>query len=130
MARIGDSVFNGLTEEEACILEDISVEDFNRFIEANPTLQNFIAKKKIEFKRKNLGTINSKRDPKNSMWMLERLMPEQFGSKKAAVDNSPHTLKLFITQIQKNPQEIITRNQKIIDAEIEESPLTIEGSLS
>lgn len=100
--NIGEHILDGLTEEEACIVENIPYETLRIAIEEDPLKENFIKKKKIEFKKRHLQVVNEKKDPKNSIWLLERLMPEQFASKKVQDVAPADVLAVFVKQIQYN----------------------------
>lgn len=100
--KIGGHILDGLTEEEACVVENVPLESLMMLMERDPVAANFIRKKKIEFKKKHLEIVNDKKDAKNSIWLLERLMPEQFGSKKAPEVDPTNVLALFVKQVQFN----------------------------
>jgi len=128
---IGQSILDGLTEEEACALVDVPLFELTDFIDKNPALKNYIQKKKIEFKKKHLKIINEKRDPKNSTWLLERLMPEQFASRKATQSDNPNFLAVFIKEIQNNQQDLVKVHEHTSHKPTsKKKPLSIEKALS
>lgn len=125
--RIGEYVLVGLTEEEACVLSGISPEELQMAKDKNPTLDQFILKKKIEFKKNHLEVINAKRDPKSSFWILERLIPEQFASKRKSEVRHPDVLNILIQQIhEQSPGLVKIHDHKENATDI----ITIKGGLA
>lgn len=107
--KIGGYLMDGLSLKEACILSDISFGKFQRALEQNEELHNFIEKKAIQFKQKHLKIVQTKTSDKSSQWILEKLRPDEFGSnKKATVPID--VLGKLIEQIQKSDKGLETRN--------------------
>lgn len=81
LVDIGKYIQDGLSEKEACILCDVDHADLCTMKEMSDDITKFLEKQMVLFKHAHLKEIQSKKSEKNSMWVLEKLMPEQFGSK-------------------------------------------------
>ncbi len=86
LAEIGGFILDGLSEDEACVLAGYPAKQLKVLKQNFEKVALYLEKKKIEFKRKHLKTINGKVGEKTSMWMLENVMPEQFGGKRKGAD--------------------------------------------
>lgn len=109
ISNIGNHILDGLTDEEACVVENLPYEYFKLFLDNDPAGKNFIQKKKIKFKQEHLRIINDKKDAKNSIWLLERLVPEQFASKRGNEVVPADPLTILIQQIQHQPNSPVVR---------------------
>lgn len=112
LKEIGRLLEEGLTDEEACLIVGIPLESLKLFMEQEPKASNFIQKKRLEFKRAHLQVINEKRDPKSSMWLLERLMPEQFANKRASDVNPTNVLAVFLKEVQNQPTQYLIKESE------------------
>jgi hypothetical protein len=129
--HIGQSILEGLTVEEACVLVDVPVFELEEFVDKNPALKNYMEKKRIEFKKKHLEIINDKRDPKNSLWLLERLLPEQFASRRTKQTEDANFLAVFVKEIQNNQQDLVKIHEHKSDhKKADQEILSIEEALS
>lgn len=79
--QIGAYILNGMTEKEACILAEVKYSDLQDSMEKSEIARNFIEKKNTEFKLNHLQEIQKNKSEKNSMWMLEKIRPKEFGPK-------------------------------------------------
>lgn len=102
LKEIGSYLLEGLTTDEACVLASVDHARFKEFLKTNTVLQTFINKKNIEFKQKHLREIQGKRSDKTSMWMLENLRPEEFGSKKKTGDTTINIVGAILKDIQQS----------------------------
>jgi len=66
----------------------------------DPVVKKIIEKKRIEFKHKHLKRVVE--DPKKSEWVLETLLPEQFGKhREVTPPQNVNVLQLMFNDIQK-----------------------------
>ena len=139
LIEIASYILQGLSEEEACILCDVPYEVLQERKEQSEDVRNFIKKQSINFKLNHLKEIQTKKNGNNSQWLLEKIIPEQFGSSKR--DSGINTVNI-ISQIVNNIQDgettskitPRTRADYIIDgeksnSESEEPRLTIGSVL-
>lgn len=118
LMRIGSYIIDGLSEDEACIMEGIEPEHFREQKKRNKNISMFLEKKKIEFKHKHLITIKTRSTDKNSQWLLENLRPAEFGVKKKVADEAVDVVGKILKEIQQNNHNIPI---KIHDAEYKQS---------
>lgn len=98
---IGKYIQDGLSEKEACILSDVDHTDLLTMKEMSDDVTKFLEKQMVLFKHAHLKEIQSKKSEKNSMWVLEKLMPEQFGAKaKNPEGTTVNIIKQIIMSIQ------------------------------
>lgn len=108
LKKIGDYILDGLSEKEACILSDFPYPDFSTLKKNVPGFANYFNKRKIEFKHTHLKNINSKKSDKTSQWMLEKILPEEFGSSRAKdPGNSINIINNLIRDVQRQDQNLI-----------------------
>ena len=74
-------ILNGMSEREACTLASFSYNELQNLKTESSKLREAIEKKHIEFKYNHLREIQKNKSEKNSMWMLEKLRSDEFGSK-------------------------------------------------
>lgn len=107
--EIADNILLGLTEEEACLLCDVSYDDYLTLLD-DAKFKKFIDKQKVQFKKKHLENIDAKKSDKNSMWALEKLRPDEFAGKPKS-ENPTNLIAVLVRQIQKgNYQEPLVLN--------------------
>lgn len=104
---VGLYILEGLSEREACILSDISYIDLQDLKENQSIVRDFIEKKHIEFKHAHLKEIQKHKSEKNSQWMLEKLRPDEFGTKGKNPDAPVNIISMIINQIQNEDQGIV-----------------------
>lgn len=116
-------LLSGMTEKESCILVNISYAELTKMKERSEEVREFLEKKKVTFKYQHLQEIQKVKSEKNSMWMLEKVLPEEFGNK--AKNSGPVTVNIIsqiIKEIQNDSEPIIGINRgSIRDAQAEES---------
>lgn len=100
IAKIASYILQGLTQDEACIVSDIDPADFKDVYEKSPSIQKYIKKANINFKLAHLKAIQAKKSGNNSQWILEKILPKEFGSKS----NNDQTPINIISQIIQNIQ--------------------------
>lgn len=108
LKAIGEHILNGMTEREACVLEDIKIEDLIKLKNENEKVRNYIEKKFVTFKYKHLKEIQGKKSEKTSQWLLEKLRSDEFGTKSKG--GEPQTINIIsqmIKQIQYENEPII-----------------------
>lgn len=99
---IGLHILNGMSEEESCILSDISYKELQLAKEKNEEIRQYIDKKFLEFKEAHLKEIQKNKSEKNSMWMLEKTRPE-FGPKASKIPPTQvNIISTIIKEIQNN----------------------------
>lgn len=109
MQTVGKYILEGMTEEQACVLADISYLQLQDAKEGNELIGKFIEKKKTEFKYNHIKEIQKNKSEKNSQWLLEKLYPEEFGPKaRSGQTESPvNIISVIIKDIQNDNQGII-----------------------
>ena len=97
--KLGAYLMQGMNEYEAAIVAGI--DKVTIMVMKRTALYNdFVEKKKLEFKRKHLKIISQKADPKISQWLLERLSPEEFNNKGKKVETPTNVVAAIIKDIQ------------------------------
>tara|TARA_R110000868_G_scaffold171824_2_gene407613 strand:- start:6542 stop:7087 length:546 start_codon:yes stop_codon:yes gene_type:complete len=120
LLNIGQYILQGLTEKESCILSDVNYDLFTQKKDEDEITRNFLEKKKVEFKQLHLKTIQSVKSDKNSMYLLEKLRPEEFGSKPKGEGPTINIISAIMKEIQNdNSNPIIALNRE--NKKIEES---------
>lgn len=107
---LGVFLLEGMSEPEACILADVSYAELQETKENSSVARDFIEKKQTEFIRNHLVEIQKNKSEKNSMWMLEKLFPDRFGSRVKGGGNGDTTVNIIgtiIKQIQNEDQGIV-----------------------
>lgn len=106
MERMAKYILDGLTENEACILCGVSSAELRRLKDRNESVRLYFEQKAVLFKHKHLEEIQKTKSEKNSQWLLEKLRPDEFGSK--AKNSNPTTvnvIKTIINSIQNGEQQ-------------------------
>ena len=98
--RLGLYIMQGMNEHEAAILAGIDKVTIMMMKRSTALYNDFVEKKKLEFKRKHLKIISQKSDPKISQWLLERLSPEEFNSKGKKTETPTNVVAAIIKDIQ------------------------------
>lgn len=112
LASIGKYILEGMSESEACILADAKLEDLSTLKEKNENIREFIEKSKVKFKYAHLQEMQTKKSEKISMWLLERLRPEDFATGRSKTSTTINVIGTIIQQIQQDDKEqLIARNR-------------------
>lgn len=110
--NIGDYILQGLSEKESCILSDVNYDDFLQEKESNEVTRTFLEKKKVKFKQVHLEAIQKTKSDKNSMYLLEKLRPEEFGSKPKGEGTTVNIINAIMKEIQNdNTSPIVALNR-------------------
>lgn len=101
LKRIGEYILEGLSEDEACVLAGFDPDVFHRAREADKGIRLYLEKQRVQFKHIHLKQINEKRSDKNSMWILEKTLPE-FGPNrnKQVAEETATIIGAIIREIQ------------------------------
>ena len=114
LGKIGQYIIEGLTEEEACILSEVSYDNLVALKEKNEEIRNFISQMRVKFKYAHLKEMQTKKSEKTSQWLLERLRPEDFYI--GARSKTPQTVNIIGTIIQQiqndNTRPLISRTRE------------------
>jgi hypothetical protein len=100
LTKMGAFLMQGMNENEAALLAGI---DKLRLTIArrNSVLYNdFVEKKKLEFKAKHLKVLSSRNNPRVSQWLLERLSPSEFSGKSRPPEVPTNVVGAIIKEIQ------------------------------
>jgi len=104
--KIGRYILEGLSEDESCIISEVSPSEFREKKEKNEGLRNYIEEKKVTFKYNHLKEIQVKRSVATSQWILEKLRPEEFGVKARSNNNNTiNIIAQIIRSIQNDEQQ-------------------------
>lgn len=113
LAKIGQYILEGLTESEAAIMSDASIEELQSLKEKNEDVRNFIDKSKVQFKYSHIHEIQTKKSDKASQWLLERLRPEDFATGRSKITNNINVIATIIKQIQQDDTiQLVARNRQ------------------
>lgn len=130
LKEIGSLLRKGMKEKEACILLDVPWNIYNTLKENDEVIRTYIEKQLIEFKKIHLEVIQSTKSEKNSMYLLEKLRPEEFGSKSRSEGPTINIISAIIKDIQNDPSNNIisfNRGSKKIE-EGKDHPVIHEGA--
>lgn len=132
LVSIGTYLLKGMTEREACILVDVPLEVFNAAKENDESIRKYLEKKIVEFKLKHIEQIQKEKSDKNSMYLLEKLRPDEFGGKQKNAPPSLDTVSIIIKSIQNDPNasliQISNRGQREESQRQDDSARIIEGA--
>jgi len=129
LKAIGEYLLKGLTEQEACVLVDIPWTTYLRQKENDEYTRIYIEKLVVKFKLKHLEVIQKTSSEKTSMYLLEKLRPEEFGNKKQTEGPTINIISAIIKSIQNDPSNsIISFNRGERQKEEEEQPRILEGA--
>ena len=129
LKAIGEYLLKGLTEQEACVLVDIPWTTYFRQKENDEYTRIYIEKLVVKFKLKHLEVIQKTSSEKTSMYLLEKLRPEEFGNKKQTEGPTINIISAIIKSIQNDPSNsIISFNRGERQKEEEEQPRILEGA--
>jgi len=122
---IGNFILKGMSEKEACILADSSYHELQGLKENSEDIRTFIEKKHVEFKYNHIKEIQTKKSEKNSIWLLEKLVPDMNPKRNPA--SSPTTVNIIsniIKEIQTHDTGIVrnSRGERIEHNEDDEQP--------
>lgn len=108
LQEIGNYIISGMSEKESCILVDVSYEQLQELMKNNEQVRDFIERKRVKFKFNHLREIQKNKSEKNSQWLLEKLRPDEFGS-KAKSQEAPtiNIISAIIKDIQHDDQSIV-----------------------
>lgn len=107
LKKIGLYLLKGLTEKEACVLLDVPYAVFLKQKENDEPTRKFLEKQTVEFKLKHLEVIQKTSSEKTSMYLLEKLRPEEFGNKKGGEGPTINIISAIIQAIQNDPANSI-----------------------
>lgn len=106
LIKMGNYLMQGMNETEAAILAGIDRLRLTIAKRTSDTYNNFVERKKLEFKAKHLNIIARKSDVKISQWLLERLAPDEFSSKGSKAPEVPtNAVAAIIKEIQQGGEE-------------------------
>lgn len=116
LQQIGNFIIDGLTEPEACLMANFDYETFSSMKDKDPKLSEFIRKQFVKLKHKHLQIIQKNPTDKNSQWVLEKVFPDEFGTRKKGDDTNPlNALAAIIKSIQHDPTTHIIREARGTD---------------
>jgi hypothetical protein len=108
LTEISNYITQGLTERESCILAGFDYNKLQHEKDTNPEVKETLEKKAIEFKFNHLKEIVKNKSEKNSMWLLEKLRPDEFGTKARNSDQPTiNIISAIIKDIQNDNQGIV-----------------------
>lgn len=112
LVKIGEYIIKGMTEKESCALVDVKYNDLLQAKENDEIIRTYLDKKNIEFKLLHIETIQKSKSDKNSMYLLEKLRPAEFGTKAKQEGPTINIISAIIKDIQNdNTQSLITLNR-------------------
>lgn len=109
LLKIGEHILEGMAEKEACILSGVSHIDLVALKSAHENIRLYIEKMEVTFKRNHLVEIQKNKSEKNSQWLLEKLRPDEFGSRGHGNDNPTiNIISAIIKDIQNDSEPIVS----------------------
>lgn len=102
--KMGNFLMQGMNENEAALLAGLDKLTIAVMKRNSANYNEFVERKKLEFKRKHLQILSTKKDPRISQWLLERLSPEDFSGKKKGNDVPENVVASIIRDIQQGNQ--------------------------
>lgn len=99
LTKMGSYLLQGMNETEAATLAGIDKLKLVIARRKSPLYNDFVERKKLEFKAKHLRILATKPDAKVSQWLLERLAPEEFSS-RAKPEVPTNVVSTIIKEIQ------------------------------
>lgn len=115
IVKICEYLLIGMSEKESCVMASFPYQSFIEQKELSQELRETIERKAIEFKFNHLKEIQKNKSEKNSMWILEKLRPDEFAGKKPTGEGTTvNIINAIIKDIQNDNQGIvkITRRGK------------------
>jgi|GEM_PF-6579800 len=100
LVEIGKYILQGLSQDEAAILINVNPADLREKQTESPSVKNFLEKQAIEFKLAHLKEIQAKKSSNSSQWLLEKLRPDEFGSKAKDTGTNINIISQIIHSIQ------------------------------
>lgn len=100
LQRIGAYILQGLTEDEACVLSGYDPDMLKTAKENDKNIGLYLEKQRVQFKHEHLKIINDKKSDKNSMWLLEKTLPEFGNQKKSTQEATANIISAIIRDIQ------------------------------
>jgi len=97
LERIAKYMLDGLSEDDACSLCELDTHELHELKELSGEVRLYLERKAIKFKQMHLNEIAKTKSEKNSMWLLEKLRPEEFGAKQKTTN--PTTINIIRTMV-------------------------------
>ena len=131
LEKISTYILDGMSEKEACTLTGVSWVDLEEKKETDDLAKKLIEKKHIQFKYNHLKEIQKTKSERNSMWMLEKLRPDEFsGRGKGGDGTTVNIISAIINEIQNEDQGIVRNTRYTREVEsVESSKLGVSGLL-
>lgn len=107
LKAIGVYLLKGLTEKEACVLLEVPYAIFLKQKENDEPTRKFLEQQIVKFKLKHLEVIQKTSSEKTSMYLLEKLRPDEFGNKKGDGGPTINIISTLIQAIQNDPENNI-----------------------
>lgn len=122
-------MLKGMTERESCILAEYPYTDF-LIAKQEETIRLLIEQTEVKFKLKHIEQIQKNSSDKNSMYLLEKLRPEEFGPKRKDGDGPTiNIISQIIKDIQNdNSQTIVIQNRNARIEDGAEKPKILAGA--
>lgn len=98
-ASMGAYLMQGMNEEEAALLAGVDKLTIAVMKRNSRKYNEYVERKRLEFKNKHLKVLSQKSDPKISQWLLERTDPD-FSGKKKATEAPTNVVAAIIRDIQ------------------------------
>lgn len=124
--QIIEYILVGMTEREACALASFSYNELQEIKERSPATLESIERCQVQFKFNHLKEIQKSKSEKTSMWILEKLRPDDFGGGRRPPGDSPtvNIINAIIKDIQNDNQGIV----KITRGAIREASITSDDT--
>ena len=99
---LGNYIMQGMNESESALLAGIPKLTIMVMRRKSDQYNDYIERKKLEFKQKHLKVLSNKNDPKISQWLLERLAPDEFSNKSKKDEVPTNVVAAIIRDIQQS----------------------------
>lgn len=131
LKAIGVYLLKGLTEKEACVLLEVPYAIFLKQKENDEPTRKFLEQQIVKFKLKHLEVIQKTSSEKTSMYLLEKLRPDEFGNKKGGEGPTINIISAIIKAIHNDPANSIisvSRGERKTKEEQEDRVIIREGA--
>ena len=99
---LGNYIMQGMNESEAALLAGIPKLTIMIMRRKSDQYNDFVERKKLEFKQKHLKILSNKNDHKISQWLLERIAPDEFSNKTKRDETPTNVVAAIIKDIQES----------------------------
>lgn len=114
--KICNYILDGLSIYDACVLAGYAPGQFREAMKQYPSIRDMVERQRVKFKHERLKSIKNDPKPAHQLWLLENLLPDEFGKNKksgAEAETAAVTIANFIKEVQQNNDSsaLVSENQ-------------------